>query len=112
MKPKALGKVTHLALCSPGVKTAKSLAALAKSPMGKRLEILEWLREDVTPDVANIVLAMPKLHTFVYSTGYADATRELLAKKFGDRFIEEDEPGTDYIYQGVGGVSFRRLPSP
>ncbi|MBA3503268.1 MAG: TIGR02996 domain-containing protein [Myxococcota bacterium] len=112
VKPAALGKVTHLSLGAPGVKSAASLAKLAASPLGKRLEIFEWLREDVTPDVAKIVLAMPKLHTFVYSYGYADETRDVLAKKFGDRLVEEDEGGTDYIFEGVTGVSHRRLPYP
>lgn len=111
-KPAALGKVTHLSLGAPGVKSAASFAKVAASPLGKRLEVLEWLREDVTPELAKIVLAMPKLHTFVYSYGYADATRDALAKKFGERLIEEDDGGMDYVFEGVAGVSQRRLPYP
>ena len=110
-KPKALGKLTHLSLGAPDCKPA-AFAKLATSPLGKRLEILEILREDITPELVKIILAMPKLKTFVYSFGYEGADHAKLVAKFGDRCIEENEPGTDYIQNGVNGVSYRLLPFP
>ncbi|MDQ3295354.1 MAG: TIGR02996 domain-containing protein [Myxococcota bacterium] len=104
---RALGSVTHLAIGGPGT-SAKVAEELASSPLGQQLEILEWNREEITPALAKAFIAMPKLKMFVGSDGWVDGTRDLLAERFGDGFVIEDEPGDEYILDGVAGVSLRK----
>lgn len=103
----ALRAVTHLAIGGPGT-SAKVAEELAASALGQQLEILEWNREEITPALAQAFIAMPKLKTFVGSVGWVDGTRDLLAERFGDGFVIEDEPGDEYILDGVAGVSLRK----
>ena len=109
-KPVALGKVTHLAIGGGGLQSVAAFEELAASPLGQRLEILEWLRDPVAPELAKLVVALPKLHTFAASYGRVDAANELLRERFGDRFVIENEPGMSYLSDGVEGVAPRRIP--
>ncbi|MEJ7602060.1 MAG: TIGR02996 domain-containing protein [Kofleriaceae bacterium] len=107
--PRALQAVTHLALCAPDC-SANVFGELARSPLGQRLEILEWTREDVTPQIVELVVALPALRTFVVSAGYFDAMQNVLVQRFGDRLVIEDEAGNDHVTGGVTGVSLRTWP--
>ncbi len=104
----ALRAVTHLALGGPGA-SAKVAEELAASPLGRQLEILEWNRERITPAHANAFVGMPKLRTFVASTGWVDDVQDMLVERFGAGLVIEDDGGNDYVLDGVAGVSQRIL---
>ena len=105
----ALGSVVHLALGAPEA-SVESLSALAASPLGQQLEILEWLREPITPDMAKVIVTMPCLHTFVASVGEFAETQKTLTARFRDRFVIENESSMQYLSDGVEGVSHRPAP--
>ena len=104
-----LANVVHLALGAPAAST-ETCAALAASPLGQRLEVLEWLRERIEPSIAKVLVTMPCLHTFVGSHGHVDGARDILAPRFRDRFVIEVEHGTQYLIDGFKGVSYRPAP--
>ncbi len=109
LRAKALGAVDHLAIGSAEASTA-TFAALAASPLGQRLEVLEWLRAEITAEMAQVIVTMPSLRTFVASTGETQAAHATLATRFRDRFVVEEEPGMQYLIDGVRGVSHRPRP--
>ncbi len=81
-----------------------TIRALVDSPLGQRLEVLEWMRSTITPKIAEAVARLPQGATFVASFGEIDETEAHLRQRFGARFFVEDEPGTEYI-DGVKHVS-------
>ena len=103
-----LGAVAHLALAAPEAST-ETFAVLAASPLGQRVEVLEWLQEPITPPMAQVLVTMPSLHTFVGSAGYVDGCRSVLAARFRARFVVEDAPQRSLL-DGVKGVSHRPAP--
>ena len=105
----ALDSVVHLALGAADAST-EAFAKLAASPLGQHLETLEWLRQELSDDMAKVVVSMPSLQTFVASTGYVDAFVNVFRPRFRDRFVIENEPGTGYLLDGVRGVSYRSPP--
>ena len=104
-----LAACVHLALGSADA-SPEAFAALAASPLGQRLETFEWLRENLTADIAKLITMMPSLRTLVASTGYVDAFRDMLSARFRKHFIVESEPGMGYLIDGVRGVSHRPVP--
>jgi uncharacterized protein (TIGR02996 family) len=105
----ALAGVTHLALGAPATST-ETFAALAASPLGQRLEVLEWLREPIGAAMAQVLVTMPSLHTFVASAGHVDACRDVLAARFRDRLVVETGAGLQFLIDGLQGVTHRPAP--
>lgn len=105
----SLDACIHLALGTPAA-SLETFAAFASSPLGQRLEMLEWLRAPLTEDLAKVILTMPCLRGFVGSTGYVDTHRKTFRARFRDRFIIEADPGKAYLFDGVRGVTYRPKP--
>jgi uncharacterized protein (TIGR02996 family) len=105
----SLSSVVHLAVGAPEA-SVESLSALAASPMGQQLEILEWLREPITGEMGKVIVTMPCLQTFVASVGETAPAHDVLTARFRDRFVIEDEPGMQYLLDGVQGISHRPVP--
>lgn len=99
-----LDALVHLALGMPRA-SADALGRLAASPLGQRLEILEWGRDTVTPAHAEALAAMGRVRTFVASLRYYEEARPALSARFGAALVEENEPGMTYLEDGVTGVS-------
>lgn len=102
----ALDGVTHLALGGADASLA-AFDALMASPMGQRLETLEWCRDKVSAEMAPRLVRLPRLRTLVVSEGYTDESGAALRERFGEGFVVEDEPSMEYLFQGVKGVSWR-----
>jgi hypothetical protein len=105
----ALGACVHLALGMPDAST-EAFAALAASPLGQQLETLEWARESITEELAQVIVSMPCLQTFAASVGRANGFESVFGARFRDRFILENEPGLGYLLDGVKGISHRAPP--
>jgi uncharacterized protein (TIGR02996 family) len=105
----ALGACVHLAFGAADA-SIEAVAAIASSPLGQRLETFEWLRDQLSDDMTKVIMTMPSLRGFVASTGYVDAHRKTFRDRFRDRFVVESEPGTQYLLDGVRGVSYRPPP--
>lgn len=107
-KTEALGAVTHLALGVP--RAPGAFARLAASPIGQQLETLEWLRDELSAELVQLVVTLPSLRTFVASLGHTRGFDDVLAARFRDRLVIEDQPGKTCVIDGVAGVSFRPPP--
>lgn len=83
---------------------AKGVEAILKSPLGKKLEILELDRCEIAPRIANLVCAS-KLARFSASVATFDAVEGQLRARFGSDFVVEDEPSFDYLLLGTAGIS-------
>jgi hypothetical protein len=105
----ALGACVHLALGMPDAST-EAFAALAASPLGQQLETLEWVREPITEELAQVIVSMPCLQTFSASVACTNAFERVFGARFRDRFIIENEPGLGYLLDGVKGISYRAPP--
>lgn len=104
-----LGACVHLALGAPKA-SPESFAALAASPLGQRLETLEWLRDPISEPMTRLIMMMPSLQTFVASVGYVNAFANVLGARFRDRLIVDAQPGNGYLLDGIKGVSHRASP--
>ncbi len=105
-----LPSLRHLAIGGGGHGvhlTARGVAALAKSAVGAQLEVLELGWIDVTPEIVKLVIGMKHLKTVSLSRGsFSKTDRAALEERFGvTGFVVEDEPGFDYLLDGVYKLS-------
>ena len=95
--------VTHLALGHP-ITDEAGIRALARSPLGERLEVFELHRNEVTHRMAELIIEMPSLHTFAYSRGHGRQASALLVEHFGKRAVVCDDEIVHVVPRGAERV--------
>lgn len=94
-----LPALRHLLVGAAGGAPA-TVERFLKSPLAQNLTKLEWCRDRVGP-IADAIVAMTNLEAFACSSGEADEAEQAFRKRFGKRFVLEEQPSFDYIYNST-----------